>query len=312
MSIKYNKRIILVGMPDMALVCLAKLVADKINIIASIPPHKSHNTYKLFCNFAKNLDIPVIDYEISLKDKNFLERIKNYEPDLAVVCSYGKLFPPELLQTTKDGFINVHPSLLPKYRGANPYSHVIINGEKETGVTLHYMDEHFDTGDIVAQKKIKIYEKDTMGTIFNRLNYLGADMLSELLTKYEKGEKITRIKQPEGNYVKAPAIDAESTDVLINWNKTAVETERFIRALNPFINAGTRYRGNYIKIHTAEIENTNSDYAPGTIVSINNTLAVACKKGILHIKILQAGSYFIGSSIEFIRLSGCKTGEIFE
>lgn len=296
----------------MALICLAKLVASHVNIVAAVPPHKTDSTYKLFCDFAKKLDIKIIDYENSLKDEDFLSEIKSLNADIAVVCSYGKLFPPEFIQTVKDGFINVHPSLLPRYRGGNPYSHVIINGEKETGVTLHFMDEHFDTGDIIMQKKVKIFDNDTMGTIFNRLNFLGADMLLELLCKYENGEAFPRIKQPSGYFVKAPTIKADSDEVLINWNKSAVEIERFIRGLNPFINAGTRYRCNYLKIHTAEVENYDSGFVPGTIVSTENDLAVACKKGTLHIKILQAGSYFIGNSTEFIRLSHCKTGEILE
>lgn len=296
----------------MALICLAKLVAEHVNIVAAVPPAKTDNTYKLFCDFAKNLDIKIIDYEKSLKDEDFLSHIKKLNADIAVVCSYGKLFPQEFLTSVKDGFINVHPSLLPRYRGGNPYSHVIINGERETGVTLHFMDEHYDTGDIIMQKKVKIFDTDTMGTIFNRLNFLGADMLLEVLCKYENDEELPRIKQPSGYFVKAPEIKADSQDVLINWKKSAVEIERFIRGLNPFINAGTIYRSNYLKIHTAEVENYDSGFAPGTIVSTENDLAVACKKGTLHIKILQAGSYFIGSSTEFIRLSHCKTGEILE
>lgn len=299
-------------MPDMALVCMAKLVAEHVNIVAAVPPQKSHNTYRLFCDCAKNLDLPVISYENSLKDSAFLEKIKACKADIAIVCSYGKLFPPEFLAAVKDGFVNVHPSLLPKYRGGNPYSHVIINGEKETGVTLHFMDEHFDTGDIIMQQKIQITDKDTMGTIFNRLNYLGADMLMDFICKYENGEEIPRMKQPAGNFVKAPSIDANSEQVLINWNKPAYEIERFIRALNPFINAGTRYRCNYLKIHSAFVENTDSCFAPGTIVNTDDTLAIACKKGILHIKVLQAGSYFIGEASEFINLAHCKIGEILE
>lgn len=308
----FKKKILLVGMPDMALVCMAKMVAENVNIVACVPPQKTHNTYRLFCNFAKNLDLPVISYENSLTDKDFLSKIKALDADLAVVCSYGKLFPKEFLEVTKDGFVNVHPSLLPKYRGGNPYSHVIINGEKETGVTLHFMDEHFDTGDIIAQEKIEITDKDTMGTIFNRLNYLGADMLMELLTKYENGETLPRTKQPEGNFIKAPAINPESSFVIINWNQKAEVIERFIRGLNPFINAGTRYRQNYLKIHTATVENRDSGFPSGTIVGTDGDLAVACKKSILHIKVLQAGSYFIGQSADFIRLSNCRVGERLE
>lgn len=299
-------------MPDMALICMAKLVAQHVNIVGCVPPPKNDNTYKLFFNFANQLGLNVISYDNSVLDEDFVNKIKALEPDLGIVCSYCKLLPMEFLNIPKDGFINTHPSLLPKYRGGNPYSHVIINGEKETGVTLHFMDEHFDTGDIVTQQRVEIFNTDTMGTVFNRLNFLAADMLLRFLIKYEKGEEITRTPQPQGDFVKAPSIKSGSEDVLINWNKPATEIDRFIRALNPFINAGTRYRQNYLKVHTAYIEKRDSSFYPGTIVSTDGDLGVATKKGIIHITVLQAGSYFIGEASEFIKLSNCKIGEILE
>lgn len=308
----FKKKILFVGMPDMALICLAKLVAEHVNIAACVPPPQNDSTYKLFCDFANKIDLNVISYNKSVLDEKFVKEIKSIKPDLGIVCSYCKLLPKEFLEIPKDGFVNVHPSLLPKYRGGNPYSHVIINGEKETGVTLHFMDEHFDTGDIIEQKRVEIFDTDTMGTVFNRLNFLSADILLRFLIKYEKGEKITRTPQPQGDFVKAPSIKQGSEDVLINWNKPAIEIDRFIRALNPFINAGTRYRQNYLKIHTSYIENRDSDFFPGTIVSTDGDLGVATKKGIIHITVLQAGSYFIGEASEFIKLSNCKIGEILE
>ncbi len=308
----FKKKILFVGMPDMALVCLAKLIAEHVNIVACVPPPKNDNTYELFCNFTNKLGLKIISYDKSFQDENFVKEIKSLAPDLGIVCSYCKLLPKEFLEIPKDGFINVHPSLLPKYRGGNPYSHVIINGEKETGVTLHFMDEHFDTGDIITQQKVEIFDTDTMGTVFNRLNFLSADMLLRFLIKYENNEEIHRTPQPQGDFIKAPSIKSTSEDVLINWNKSAIEIDRFIRALNPFINAGTRYRQNYLKIHTAYVENRDSGFSPGTIVSTDGNLGVATKKGIIHITVLQAGSYFIGQASEFIKLSNCKIGEILE
>lgn len=296
----------------MVLICMAKMVAEHVNIVGCVPPPKNDSTYKLFCDFANRLGMNVISYDNSVLDEDFVQKIKALEPDLGIVCSYCKLLPMEFLNIPKDGFINTHPSLLPKYRGGNPYSHVIINGEKETGVTLHIMDEHFDTGDIVAQQKVEVFNTDTMGTVFNRLNFLAADMILRFLIKYEKGEKIIRTPQPQGDFVKAPSIKSATEDVLINWNQPAVEIDRFIRALNPFINAGTRYRQNYLKVHTAYIENRDSGFYPGTIVSTDGDLGVATKKGIIHITVLQAGSYFIGEASEFIKLSNCKIGEILE
>lgn len=310
METSLQKRILMVGMPDMALICLTKLVAEGINIVACVPPHKSHNTYKLFTDYVKKLEIPIIDYENTLKDEDFLKKLKDLEIDLAIVCSYDRLFPKEFIEVAKDGFVNVHPSLLPEYRGANTYSHVIINDEKETGVTLHFMDSNYDTGDIIYQQKVQVFDNDTMGTIFNRLTFLGADMLYEMLLKYETGVPLPRRKQPVGNFKKAPAIRENTGDAFINWSKSAKEIERFIRALNPYIGALTVYRGNMLKIHSSYVEDYDSGFEPGTIISTDGDLAVAAKRGTIHITILQAGSYFIGQAADFIRLSHCKAGEM--
>ena len=174
------------------------------------------------------------------------------------------------------------------------------------------MDEHFDTGDIIAQVKVQIFDNDTMGTLFNRLNFIGADMLVETLKKYETEGKPAARKQQEGDFVKAPSVNSATPDTFINWKQSAKDIERFIRALNPFINAVAFYRGNSLKIHSAYVEDYDSGFAPGTIVSTEENLAVATKKGTLHITVLQAGTYFVGEAKEFIRLTNCKSGEILE
>ena len=312
MSELFKKRILFVGMPDMAIICMMKLVQEHVNIVAAVPPPQNHGTYDLFCDTAYQLDVPVINFKNSLKDEDFLEKIRALDVDLAVVCSYGKLFPKEFLSTAKYGFVNVHPSLLPNYRGGNPYSHVIMNGETETGVTLHFMDETFDTGDIIAQAKVYVYENDTMGTLFNRLNFISADMLFDLLVRFENDVNLPRKPQPKGEFIKAPILKANSDEVVIKWNNSCEYIDRFIRALNPFINAITCYRGNYLKIHSATFERCAVNFEPGTIVSVDKDLSVACKNGIININVLQAGTYFIGQASEFIKYSGCRIGEKLE
>lgn len=299
-------------MPDMALVTLSKLCNAGVNIVGVVPPDKQNQTYDFFVQFADSFGLRVIDYENSLKEPLFLNKIKALEADIAVVCSYNKLFPPEFLKLTKDGFINTHPSLLPEYRGANPYSHVIINDEKETGVTFHFMDESFDTGDIIAQYKAPVHEHETMGTLFNKLNFLGADALLQVLTYYEKNSVLPRVKQAEGDYKKACSIDIKFGNCLIDWDKPATEIERFIRALNPFICAGTKYRGSYVKIYTSFVQNKNTKELPGTIVHLKDTVGVACKEGLLHIKTLQVGSYLSGDAKDFMKVFNPKVGEKFE
>lgn len=295
----------------MALICLQKLVNAGINIVGVVPPHKNNQTYGFFIQFAESLGLSIIDYNDSFKDPVFLNKIKLVEPDIAVVCSYNKLFPKEFLNTVKDGFVNIHPSLLPNYRGGNPYSHVIMNNEKETGVTLHFMDETFDTGDIISQHRTAIEKHDTMGTLFNRLNYIGADALFEALAYYEVNSMLPRTKQPEGEFIKAGLIDSRYGNTAIDWNKPAADIERFIRALNPFIIAITSYRGVFVKVFGASIQNKKVKHEPGTICHVRDTVGVACCEGILHIKSLQVGSYIVGDSKDFINIFGPKVGEKF-
>ena len=152
----FKKRILFVGIPDMAYIGLDGLLMAGVNIVGVLGPKKDHNMFVDFRNFVISRGLNYIDYE-ELDEPQLIEKIKELDIDAAVVCSFNYKIPQVLLDSTKDGFINVHPSLLPKYRGGNPYSRVIMNGEAETGVTIHFMDEGFDTGDIIAQKPYHIH-----------------------------------------------------------------------------------------------------------------------------------------------------------
>lgn len=309
MEKKYQKRILFFGMPDMAIVCLTKLVLEGFNIVGVIPPHKSEDTYSLMCNITKSMKIPLFEYENKLDELDFLHKIRQANADIAIVCSYNKKFPPELLKCVKGGFVNCHPSLLPEYRGANPYSNVIINDEKETGITLHFMDENFDTGNIAAQRKVSIDKNETMGTLFNRMNYLCADFICEFLQQYEQNSNIAAMPQPQGEFKKAYAIDSKNMKNFIDWDKDAAYIERFIRALNPFISAMTNFRGIFVKVYSADWSDKKTKYEPGTICGVKDTLAVATGKGILYIKTLQFGSFMIGDAKSFIEKFKPQIGE---
>ena len=309
MENKYKKRILFVGMPDMAIACLAKLIADGFNIVGVVPPHCSSETHDFMCTFARGFQLPVITYEKRLDEIDFIHKIRQLKADLGIVCSYNKKLPIELLKSTKDGFVNCHPSLLPEYRGGNPYSHVLINDEKETGITLHFMDEEFDTGNIIMQKKVSISETETMGTLFSKMNYLCADFISEFLSQYENNCEIPSYPQPVGDFKTALSIDAKKGNNIIDWNKDAKYIERYIRALNPFISAMTSFRGVFIKVYSAEYTNKKTKYAPGTICGNKDVLSVATGNGILHIKVLQFGSYMISDSKGFIQKFKPQIGE---
>ena len=307
---KYKKRVLFIGMPDMAIVCLNKLVEKGINIIGVVPPEKTDPTNKLMVNTAQNLGLDIIEYNISLSDKGFLQRIKNLNADIGVVASFSKKLPKELLQLTKDGFINLHPSKLPDYRGANPYSHVIMNGEEESAITLHFMDETYDTGDIISQYCFDLDLNETMGTLFNRTNQMCASMIYEALDYYEN-HSFPRRPQPTGeNYKKAETLSFEKKNIFIDWNKPAEEIERFIRALNPFIGALTYYNGVILRINSAYVIEKNHDYAPGTICDTKSSLKVACGKDILEVDSIQYDGLFISSGRDFVDRVNPQKGEI--
>lgn len=309
MESKYKKKILFIGMPDMAIICLARLISDGFNIIGVVPPHPGEPTYDFMVQFAKKSGLNVLTYEKSINDPDFINKVKILNADLAVVCSYNKKFSPALLSSVKGGFVNVHPSLLPKYRGANPYSHVILNDEKETGVTLHLMDENFDTGNIIWQKKVPVAPNDTMGTIFNKLNFVSAEMLSDFLKQAEHTPFIKSVPQPIGEYEKAFVIDNKNMKNYIDWSKDAAYIERFVRALNPFITAMTAFRGIFMKIYSAQVINKKVKEEPGTIISAKDNIAVATGDGVLCIKSLQFGSYMITDSKAFIQMFSPKQGE---
>lgn len=304
----FQKRVLFVGIPDMAYICLDGLIASGVNIVGVLGPKKSHATYENFKQFVENRCLNFIEYD-KLTDEIFIKQIKELNADIAVVCSFNDRVPKALLDCAKDGFINVHPSLLPKYRGANPYSAVIIEDEKETGVTLHFMDEDFDTGDIIAQRKIELSEIETMGTLFNRTNVLACNMLIEVLKYYEQKE-LPRIKQPEGDY---PICKISGNDLFfIDYKKSAKQIESFVRALNPFIVAATTFRQTLTKIYASEYVETQHNSEIGSIVKIEeDKLYVATGNGMICPTVIQFGSFFTGSAKDFINMLNPQIGEKF-
>ena len=305
----YKTKILFFGMPDMALVCLSKLVQEELNIVGVVPPHRSDPTYNLMCQYTNSCGLNIINYEKSLDEPDFLNKIKILNADVGIVCSYNRKFPPALLNTVKGGIINCHPSLLPEYRGGNPYSNVILNGEKETGITLHYMDENFDTGNIIWQRKVAISPKETMGTLFNKQNYIAADMIAEYFKKYETNPHPASTPQPQGDFKKAPVIDNKNYKNYINWENSAEQIERFVRALNPFISAMATFRGIFVKIYSSDAVHKKTKYPPGSVCYAKDVLGVSTGDGILEIKTLQFGSYMITDAKEFINTFKPQPGE---
>ncbi len=306
----FKKRILFVGIPDMAYIGVDGLLMAGVNIVGVLGPKKDHNMYTDFKNFIFSRGLNFIDFD-ELDEPQLIEKIKALEVDAAVVCSYNYKVPRVLMDATKDGFINVHPSLLPKYRGGNPYSRVIMNGETETGVTIHFMDEGFDTGDIIAQKPYHIHSKATMGTIFNELNFIGIELLLQVLQAYEN-QQLPRIPQPKGHFIEGKGL--QDKDLFIDYEKSAEEIERFIRALNPFLLASTTFRGNVMKIMKAEVASDAFclPHPPGTVAKIeDDKFFISTSKGLIVPTVMQFGSFFMGDSKDFIRIVNPKIGEEF-
>lgn len=295
----------------MAYVGLDGLLMSGVNIVGVLGPKKDHSMFHSFKNFVINRGLNYIDYD-ELDEPQLIEKVKSLNVDVAVVCSFNYKVPKVLMETTKDGFINVHPSMLPKYRGGNPYTRVIMNGETETGVTVHFMDDGFDTGDIIAQKAYHIHSKATMGTLFNELNVIGIELLLQVLQLYETQE-LPRIPQPKGDFISGKGL--EDREIFINYNKTAEEIERMIRALNPFIIASTTFRGNLMKIMRAEVASDaySIPHPAGTVSKIeDDKFFISTAKGLIVPTVLQFGSFFIGDSKDFIRIVNPKIGEEFK
>lgn len=306
---KEKLKIVFVGMPDMALVCLSRLLEENFNIVAVVPPKKTHETYNYFKEFVKYRNLNLIDFENSCNEYDCIKQIEKLNADIGVVCSYNYKLSKEFLATTKMGYINSHPSKLPHYRGAAPYFHVIKNGEKTSAITLHFMDENFDTGDIIYQKEFELMPHETMGTIFNRTNFMIADGLVEILSNLEKKEELIKIPQDkEGYYVDAPKVNGEFR---IRWNSPAYEIERLIRACNPFYNAFSYFRGVNLKIIKASVIEKEHKLKFGQIALANkDNLIVAALDGFLSLEIIQIGTWGIFKPQEFYYTFSPKTGEI--
>ncbi len=306
-------KIIFVGIPDMALVCLSNLFEKKFNIVGVVPPSKNHETYKYFKNFVQEKGLNFIEFENSINGADCIEKVKNLNADIGVVCSYNTLIKKDFLNSTRLGFINCHPSLLPYYRGAAPYFHMINNGEKQGGVTLHFMDETFDTGPVVFQQKFDIAPFETMGTIFNRTTYMISDALIDTLSKIEQGIEIQKIPQEKNeNFIKAPRVGG---NFRIRWNKNCFEIERLIRACNPFYNAFSNFRGVSLKAIKAHAIETKTDSKQeiifGQILKADeNYLIIAAKNGLISLDVFQVGTWGIFTPLDFYYTFSPKIGEI--
>ena len=223
---------------------------------------------------------------VRVKAPEAVEELKKYEADVYVVAAFGQILSKEILALPRFGCVNIHASLLPKYRGAAPINQCIIDGEQETGVTIMQMDAGIDTGDILTQKKVIIEDKETAETLFDKLSQAGAALIVETLPMLERGE-ITPVKQDESlaGYVKM----MDKSRGKIDWTSDAASIERLVRGLNPWPSAYTSCQGKTVKIWRSDaVAAVEAAQQPGTIVSVGKDFFdVACGSGNLRIYELQ-------------------------
>lgn len=201
-----------------------------------------------------------------VRNKEFINKIMELKPDLIVVAAFGQILPKDIIDTPVYGCINVHASLLPKYRGAAPINWAIINGEGKTGITTMLMDAGMDTGAILLQRETKIYESDTAGSLSKRLSMLGAELLLETINDI-KEKRIKPRPQEETGVSYAPIIKKE--DGLVNWALEARRIERFVKGLDPWPCCYTYYKGNRWRLFMASVLEETGSGIPGRIEAIN-------------------------------------------
>ena len=220
-----------------------------------------------------------------VKETEFIEKLKEMNPDAIVVIAFGQILPKAILDMPKYGCINVHASLLPKYRGAAPIQWSVIDGEKETGVTTMYMNEGLDTGDIIDKVVVPIDKKETGGSLFDKLAIEGGKLILKTLIELENGTAV-RTPQDDSKSNYAGMINKQLGK--IDFNKSANEIERLIRGLNPWPSAYTKMDGKTLKIWDADVDDSENDSAPGTITEVGKDfIRVATGKGSLKILELQ-------------------------
>ena len=285
--------LIFMGTPDFAVPSLKALSENGYNVLMVVtqPDRPKGRGRKIIHppvkEVAQRIGYDVIQ-PVSIKDKDFFDIITGLKPDIFIVVAYGHIIPKNILAIPETGAINLHASLLPKYRGPAPIQWAIINGEKETGVTTMLMDDGLDTGDILLSSKEQITVDDTSATLHDRLSILGADLLIKTLKSFENND-INPITQDHASATYAPLL--KKTDGRINWEKPSEYIASFIRGVTPWPGAFTFQDNKRLKIFSAKPILVEINEAPGTVIKgFPDELRIATGKGALSILEIQGAS----------------------
>lgn len=313
--------IVFMGTPDFAKESLEAIYKAGHNIMAVVtnPDRPKGRGMKLIPSevkeYAMGKDLKIYQ---PIKIKELTEELKTINPDVICVVAYGKILPRKILEIPKFGCINVHASLLPKYRGAAPIQWAVLNGDKVTGVSTMYMDKGMDTGDIILKEEVKIGEDETTGELWERLSKIGGELLVQTLEKLEKGTA-PREKQSE-DFTVAPMLSKEMAK--IDWEtKTAQEIKNLVRGLNPIMGAFTYLNGKKIKFWKVsiaseeEIEIENMNIIRNGTVLVSDTrdgLFIKARQGVLKVLEIQGENAKKMPIQDFLRGNKIEEFEVFE
>lgn len=277
------------GTPDIAATCLKQVIADGFDVVGvyTQPDRPKGRGMKLVASPVKEValasGIPVFQPE-NFREEETVQQLRDLKPDICAVVAYGRILPQRVLDVPTFGCINIHASVLPKYRGSAPYQWAVLDGLKETGVTAMYLCREMDAGDIIDVSRTPIGENETAGELLDRLAVLGADLLSKTLTRFAAG-KVEATPQDASQVCYAPMLDKSMCP--IDWNKTAQQVHDHVRGLHPWPVALMELKGETFKVHATRI--VEGSGKPGEILGLTKTgLKIACGEGAVEVISLQA------------------------
>lgn len=305
-------RVVFMGTPDFAVGTLEAIVEAGHEVVAVVtqPDKPKGRGGAMAMSAVKECAIKhslTVLQPAKAREESFVEELRTYNPDVIVVVAFGQLLPGSIIHMPKYGCINVHASLLPKYRGASPIQWAVLDGCEYSGVTTMQMDEGLDTGNILEVAKVKLDEKETGGSLFDRLSVVGAELLVETLKKAESGE-LHPVKQDENEatYVKM----LNKSFGLLDFTKKPEVLERMVRGLNPWPSAFTHIEGKLLKIWDASVEAADDDKECGSVVTDQKTyFKVKCDGGYLAINELQLEGKKRMKTADFLRGYSVKDNE---
>ena len=306
-------KIVFMGTPDFAAGALKSLIeaGHEITAVVTQPDKAKGRSQELLPPPVKVValehGIPVLQ-PVRIKRPEEVEKLKQYPADIYVVAAFGQLLSQEILDIPEFGCLNIHASLLPKYRGTSPIQHVIIDGEEKTGITIMQMDAGLDTGDMLYQKEIVISPKDTYASLHDKLMVLGGEAIVEALPLLEQGKLVPR-KQEDALSCYAHLIDKTMGE--LDFTKSAEILDRLIRGLNPWPSAYTTYHGKQLKVWEAEPVKSSKAGKPGEILAVEkDAVLVAAGSGALRITSLQLSGKKRMSAHDFLLGVRMIPGEI--